>query len=469
MRRLISLIFSFIAPAGVSLTLTTSAHAADGERDLTFGSGGVGYAQSHVVAGTASPIVLPDGKVIVCNARADDGGLSGQDMLVARFNADGTLDTSFNFDGRVAIDFTGPGGLDACKGLAVQPDGKIIVVGAASASQWGADSDFGIARLNTNGTLDTTFGSGTGKVAVAFQLGGGNGESAHSAVVQPDGKIVVAGVATTQTHGSDFAVARLLPDGSMDSSFNLTGRVTIDFAPAGSSGTSDVGLGLALDGQGRLLVGGRVDAGVQGYDFAVARLLPDGTLDKDFDSDGKAVVPMSQAPNYAAVASGLLQQRDGRIVLFGAVDTSISGTGDYDMALVRLLPDGSLDTGFGVAGKATIAFDTVVEGLSIATSVIQQANGKLIAVGEAGTNPNGTKALAAIARLHADGSLDNSFGDFGKKTYDLQLTSPPKLRLAGAALQGTQLIVSGAVITADGSADDFVMRLAIDSIFADDF
>lgn len=457
-----------LALAGSAIAFSTAANATDGAKDPTFGNNGVGYVHNHAVAGGTSPIMQPDGKVIICDARADEGMSSGQDMLVARFNADGTLDTSFSFDGRVFIDFTSPMGFDACHALALQPDGKLVVVGDAY-PQGAGGSDFGIARLNADGTLDTSFGSGTGKVTVGFQLGAGDGESAQNVAIQPDGRIVVSGYASTQAHSTDFAVARLLPDGTVDSSFNLTGRVTIDFARAAPNEAADVGRGLALDAQGRILVSGSAGTGGQGDEFAIARLLPNGALDNDFDSDGLANIALSSSPNGIAAVTGVLQQRDGRIVLFGAVDTSTNATVDYDMALARLLPDGSLDESFGFAGKTIVAFNQIPKGADVISAMVEQDNGKLVAVGYAGTAVNATKALAAALRLNVDGSLDSGFGNGGKKTYDLQLTSPSLQLFTGAALQGTQLIVSGGVITSDGSADDFVMRLEIDSIFANGF
>lgn len=255
----------------------------------------------------------------------------------------------------------------------------------------------------------------------------------------------------------------------MDSSFNLTGRVTIDFARATPNAAADVGHGLAIDAQGRILVSGAAGTDGQGDEFAIARLLPNGTLDNDFNGSGRLTIPLSQAPSGIAVGTGLLQQRDGRIVVFGGVDMSTNATVDYDMAMVRLFPDGSLDPGFGFGGKTIVGFNQIPKGTDVITSVVEQGNGKLVAVGYAATAVNATKALAAAVRFNVDGSLDNGFGNSGKKTYDLQLTSPSLQIFNGVALQGTQLIVSGGVITTDGTADDFVMRLSIDSIFANGF
>src|SRR5690606_2795814 len=101
-------------------------------------------------------------------------GVESSDFYVARFTADGELDTSFSFDGRTTVDFDG--GDDICTGLAVQPDGKIVIVGT-SAPHLGSNGDFAIARLNSDGTLDTAgFGNGSGKSVVAFDLGGNNSD-----------------------------------------------------------------------------------------------------------------------------------------------------------------------------------------------------------------------------------------------------------------------------------------------------
>jgi len=150
-----------------------AAFASDGGLDTTFGSNGLGLsgitgAQGNYACG---PVIQPDGKILICDTSYSSGP-SGYDFFVARFNANGTLDPSFSFDGKVTVDFAGgPPGLDSGDAVVLQADGKIVLVGATRSGN--AAYDFAIARLNSDGILDTSFGVGTGKTTVAFDLGGG--------------------------------------------------------------------------------------------------------------------------------------------------------------------------------------------------------------------------------------------------------------------------------------------------------
>jgi len=199
-----------------------------------------------------SVALQPDGKIVVA-------GYAGGDFALARYNSDGALDTSFGSGGKVTTDFGGSYHPDGFS-VALQPDGKIVVAGYAG-------GDFALARYNSDGALDTSFGSG-GKVTTDF----GGSDAGYSVALQPDGKIVVAGYA-----GLDFALARYNSDGALDTSFGTGGKVTTDF-----SGGRDVGYSVALQPDGKIVV-----AGYAGVDFALARYNSDGALDTSFGSGGK--------------------------------------------------------------------------------------------------------------------------------------------------------------------------------------
>ena len=146
----------------------------------TFGVGGIARTMVTNAAGNGAfgPVVDAEGRTLICDTITSDGS-SGTDMMVARFDVDGTLDASFSFDGRVEVDFDAGDGNDACGAVAVQSDGKVVLAGSTSDSTT-LSGDFAVARLNEDGTLDTTFGNGTGKVRIPFDLGGG-GTNADSA------------------------------------------------------------------------------------------------------------------------------------------------------------------------------------------------------------------------------------------------------------------------------------------------
>jgi uncharacterized delta-60 repeat protein len=356
-------------------------------------------------------------------------------------------------------------------GLALQADGKIVVSGTTTNGSTGG-ADFAIARIDADGSLDTTFGAGTGKTTVAFDLDGGTGNDTASAVaLQPDGKIVVAGTAQTPT-GSVFAITRLLPDGTRDSAFNLNGKVTLGFGISGAAAEADGASGIAIDDSGRIVV-----SGTAGYsdgtnaisEFAVARLLANGSTDANFHANGHTTIAFDPGNGISsATALGLLLQRDGRILVTGGANSSTSATPNLDVAIAGLQPDGSMDSGFGFGGRTQIAFDLTANGTDVGFGATEQPNGRLLVAGASiGTAP---LEAATLVRLNLDGTLDAGFGTFGKRTYDFSTGSPHEQAFLGVGLQGTQIIVSGLFFAGGSNAvDNVVLRLTNDLIFADGF
>ena len=444
------------------------AAAADGDLDTTFGADGfrltgASDANSSIPAGMA---MQPDGKIVICNGE----GTSSLDYYVARFTADGDLDTTFSFDGKTTIDFDGNN--DTCVGLAVQDDGKIVVAGTTVPQD--NNADFAVARLNADGTLDlANFGNGTGKSVVAFDLGNSNGDYANSVALRPSGKIVVAGSAATLTDGADFAILQLNTDGSRDTSFNLTGRVTVGFDFAASPSHDDSAVNIAIDAGGRIVAAGNASVGTTGQtDFAVIRLLPNGQLDPDFSADGRATVAFDLGGATGGNGDGVYSVallRGGKILLGGVADSSTTASPNEDMALVRMLPDGSLDAGFGLGGRTTVAFDLEQAGPDLLLAAAEQSNGRLVLAGAAVGGVTGA-VYAAAARLTPDGSPDAGFGTLGKKTYDFEQTVPSGQLFNGIGFQGNQIVFAGAINVIDTlHVDLYAARVQIDLIFADGF
>jgi uncharacterized delta-60 repeat protein len=270
------------------------------------------------------------------------------------------------------------GGNDAAYGVVVQPDGKIVVAGSAS-------GDFAVARYDTDGSLDATF-SGDGK-----QTGGFGFAGAAAVALQPDGKIVVAG-----GNGEDFALARFNLDGSLDASFSGGGRLTTDFGD-----TVDTANGVALQSDGKIVAVGSAGYGESNV-FAIARYNPDGSLDTGFSGDGMEAIGMGSD----SVAYDVALQPDGRIVVAGYGDGGFWGT--YAFALVRYNPDGSLDMSFAGWGGVMTDFGWS----DVASAVAIQPDGKIVAVGVG-------DFMFAVARYNADGSLDASFSEDGKQATSL--------------------------------------------------
>ena len=344
----------------------------DGGLDSTFGTGGkvitdIGSGtndRGHAVA------IQIDGKIVV--AGYSNGGDS--DFAVARYNPDGSLDTSFDTDGKQTTDIEGIGGADVGDAVALQSDGKIVVAGRGFN---GADDDFAVVRYNANGSLDTSFDT-DGKVTTDFGFGNDLGQAV---AIQSDDKIVVAGFAFDGTD-FDFAVVRYDPtDGSLDSSFDTDGIVTTDF------GSGDRGHAVAIQGNGKIVVAG---SSAGGLDFAVARYNPDGSLDSSFDTDGKQITDISSTDSGRAVAI----QSDSKIVVAGY---AFNGTND-DLAVVRYNADGSLDSTFGTGG--IVVTDLGSGELPLAMAI---RYGKIVVAGQFF---NGSDADFGVVSYRSDGSLE---------------------------------------------------------------
>ncbi len=467
--------FQRVAVAAAMTLAFTAVHAADGDVDTTFGVDGlarVGLVDSSGGSVGCRPVVQPDGKILMCGTRVLNG-TSGSDFFVARFNADGTLDLDFSFDGIATVDFDDGAGDDIVGGLALQPDGRIVVAGTTTGAS--ANSDFAIARLTTDGLLDDTFGAGTGKTTVAFDLDAGAGNDAAAAVaLQPDGRIVVAGSAVVGGR-LQVAVTRLLADGSRDSTFNVNGKVVFPFAMPGATGEDDAATAVAVDAEGRIVLGVQVSYTDAGADhqtaFGAARLRANGALDPDFHANGRSTIAYDPGDGISEVATaGMILQGDGRIVLTGYADSSASATDNYDGAVVRFLPDGSPDPGFGSGGLVLVPFDLTANGLDFLVGGLEQSDGRLLL---GGTSLDASIQYATVVRLTQDGALDEAFGILGKATYDFTMTIPDGQVFTGLAYQGSHVIAGGIGYVPPGGdtsfIDTFVTRLTMDAIFADGF
>jgi uncharacterized delta-60 repeat protein len=258
----------------------------------------------------ASVAVQPNGKIVAVGNTLTS---AGADFALARYNRDGTLDTSFGTGGKVTTDFADSD--DYAASVAVQPNGTIVAAGYASS---GTGNDFALARYNHDGTLDTSFGTG-GKVTTDFA---GLDDRAYSVAVQPNGKIVAAGFAGTGT-GDDFALAHYNRDGTLDASFGTGGKVTTDFADS-----DDYAASVAVQPNGKIVAAGNTFTSA-GNDFALARYNRDGALDASFGTGGIVTTGFAGAEN---VALSVAIQPTGKIVAAGYSGFSSTGA---DFALAR--------------------------------------------------------------------------------------------------------------------------------------
>jgi uncharacterized delta-60 repeat protein len=338
-------------------------------------------------SGAASVAIQPDGKLV-----AAGGGFNGSvgGFALVRYNANGTLDGSFGSLGKV-LTTIGPSYAGA-EAVALQPDGRIV---AAGYGYTGTSNYFiiALARYNPNGSPDTSFGTG-GQVLTTLV---GYYDLANGVAVQSDGKIVASGYSLNiGLFTSDFAVMRYLPNGTLDSSFGGTGKVTTSIA-----GGFDQGYGLVVQPDGKIVVAGSGQV-ASDTNFALVRFNTDGSLDPTFGTFGRVSTDFgSAAPSYA---HGVALQPDGKIVAAGVV--VVGGVG-Y-VAVTRYMLNGTLDVSFGTNGKVVAQLGLTYDE---ANAVTVLPNGKIIAAGESW---QGTFHRDAVVRLNPDGSFDSTYGVGGK-------------------------------------------------------
>jgi uncharacterized delta-60 repeat protein len=371
----------------------------DGDLDPTFGNGGVVMTDFNTSTDLANAVALqPDGKLVVAGTTYTDNDFSDEDFAIARYNTDGSLDTSFGNNGKVTTDF--PGLAAVISAAVVQPDGKIVVAGGAYPLFTFA-GDFKVARYNPDGSLDTSFGAG-GIVTTIFP---GDGSFAFALALQSDGKIIAAGTDFFDFNpgdmsDTDFALARYNPDGSLDTTFGNGGTVTTDFL-----GAEDDAFSVLIQPDGKIVAVGSANSPFDFYDFAAARYLSNGTLDTSFGTGGKMRVDFGNQD--MDIASDAALQPDGKIVAAG---TTVFDFGvEQDFALTRFNSNGTVDTTFGTGGLLLIDFDSFAQS---ANAVLIQPDGKIITVGYPNTELDDSDFL--LARCNSDGSLDPSFGVGGK-------------------------------------------------------
>jgi uncharacterized delta-60 repeat protein len=338
-----------------------------GDLDTSFGSGGKKTINFGGIDDPRVVLVQPNGRIVVAG-----GGAAASSFCVVRLRTNGTLDTTFGSGGKKVIDFGGED--ESVFGAALQADGKIVLAG---------DSHFkvAVARLKPNGALDASF-EGDGKKVFSW----GALSRAQAVVVAPNGKVLLAGFSGPE--GGNIQVARLKTNGLLDTTFGTGGKAAVDF------GGDDFGMAMARQADGRILVAGRSSAA----GAVVARLRATGTLDPDFDGDGRVTLPGGGS------ASAVLVQPDRNIVVAG------NAMGSGVMTVTRLTPTGGLDPTFGAGGTASIDFGSLAD---LAAGAALQPNGKIVVAGYTQSSED-----VAVARLNANGSPDATFGVAGKATVD---------------------------------------------------
>ncbi|HET7310773.1 MAG TPA: delta-60 repeat domain-containing protein [Mycobacteriales bacterium] len=414
-----------LLPLGVPSSVAVAATVHEGDFDAGFAQAGRvrtafvsgGNDEAHAVA------VAPDGKIVVAG-KTFDAATGDYAMGIVVYNPDGTLDTAFSHGGLKAVGF-GNGTESEAHAVLVQPDGKILVAGAATGVPAG---HFVIARLTPTGGLDTTFDTDGVKV---FELNGSGGINALA--LQPDGKIVAVGP-TAPTGRLDFAVVRLKPGGAFDGTFGTGGEVTTGFGT-----DADIPTAVVVQTDGKIVVGGHSDypgtSSVIEWAVNIARYLPGGGLDSSFGTGGKTTTDLSTDTDEFLAGMALLP--DGRLVAAGyRTDTAGSAQGGL---LLRYSSAGAL----APSATAPDAGWVLKTAFSQINALVRQRDGKLVAVG---TFAN-TGSSFVVGRYNVDFAPDPHFAGDGEESvpfgaqgfddaYATALQRDGKILIAGRTYTG---------------------------------
>jgi len=406
-------------PTGVtapSPTIASGAEAADIQLD----------------AAGAAPHSLPT--TVTVTGTSGDQSATKVFTLTVRGPA-GSVDTSFGGGPVITGINTSE---DYARAIAVQPDGKIVVAGSSNTSQQGFD--FAVTRYNRDGTLDTDFNT-SGKVTTTLT---DLADEAYAVALQPDGKIVVAGYTIEGTSIQRFAVVRYNANGSLDTGFATSGKAVTTF----SSGAGRA-YAIAIQPDGKILVGGDASITATGLDFALVRYNTDGSLDTGFGTGGMVFTPIKASTGRDSIYALTLQNVGGetRIVAAG---------GEGDFLLARYTPNGTLDSSFGTGGKVASVFGSTI---GSAYAVTITSDGKLVVAGYSSND-------FSLARLTDTGAPDSSFGTAGKVVTPLNATNSDVATAVTVQSDG-KIVAAGWVNAGGSSAADFAV-LRYDSTGAPD-
>ncbi len=449
-----------------------------GQIDRSFGSQGTfSYAIGRItkpVAGRAATLEIgPDGSIAVVYQGNDH---NGPISAALRIRPNGHQDRSFGTDGHVVLQdhyqakTDHEGGLND---LVIEPDGALVVAGG---SFTGPDSTHcTLQRLLRNGKLDPQFSStGISAVQSAHPEPTKRDSQAYEAMLAPDGKIVGVGAGTDSDGNTSFVVVRLLADGRLDAGFGQGGIVR--FQPSHPRAPAKRALinSIVFDRDGKIVVAGTALDAYGMKCMAVARLLPDGSLDQAFGNSGiiRHQIARSNGPEFWSEAAKIGLGQDGNILVAGTVRDDLG----CHMVLLRLLADGSIDTTFGSRRSDSLTRNGIVRiaphhpnshmQVSSTQSLLVQPDGDILLSGD--THEDRDERCCVVLRLKSDGRQDMSFGSGGIAriranhptaapnglclTQSLALWFDPK---AGK----TKLIAGGTAVDETGKNAMLVMRL----------
>ncbi len=394
----------------------TTLNAQDGVLDNSFGTNGRVLTDIVAEDNEARELVIqPDGKIVVAGLSSTG---SIDQFALARYDVNGVLDNTFGSGGLVVTNVSA--GDDVIRGMALQTDGKIVVVGYAGV----ANEFLAIARYNPNGTLDNTFGTNGIDSLLIYDNPGSDRTVPNDVKIQADGKIVVVGF--TKNSGGDLnpIVVRYNSNGTLDTSFGVGGKLVTPLGPGEAQWEQ-----VAIQSDGKLVAAGYYNNGGPNNVIAVARYNQFG-LDNSFGTNGIANKAVGAGDNEA---NAIAIQADGNIVIGGIAPNG----NDADFLLLRFDIVGLLDNTFGIAGVVTTELGSNVDDYIV--NLIIQPDGKILAVGA----QFGATIDIAMARYSSVGILDNTFGTNGlviedinntdEIAFDIALQSDGKIVITGVS------------------------------------
>jgi uncharacterized delta-60 repeat protein len=411
----------------------TYASAQAGSLDPTFATSGI-FTVPAVRGNALGVAIQSNGQIVVAGSGIDADGLVD---TILRLNTDGTLDTTFGSGGIVTINNTG--GFFA---VAIQSNGEIVAAGSASGE---VPSYVQVARFETNGSLDTSFGSGGLTTATAIPFlpitGAGNFTENPGAALalQPNGEILVAA-------SNPGVMGRFTTSGQLDATFGNGGIVTLaNVGPALANTASPSPTQIVVEKSGKILVAAGIPTPTPvALAGTLSRYNSDGSLDTTFGALGSAA--------SVATPTALVLQKDGKIVVAGALAVVPPAANRVGFGLVRYNSAGMVDKTFGSGGVAVADFGTNAA-LSGAFALAIQSNGELVAAGAAAQGPffSGFNSAFGLARFTTTGALDSSFGTGGLVMTTLESGSSVYSYVAGMAIQSDgKIVAAGSTIVDEG-------------------
>lgn len=416
-------------------TPQSSGNASNGTLDRSFGSGGKLVTDLDGESDEAHAVVVQkNGKIIAVG----QSYVMPQDrprFAIVRYNADGSVDESYGDDGQVITGMTDDEyDYSVAHAATLDAEGKLLVAGTTYDESAGHNV-FALARFNEDGSFDKTFGKG-GKVLTTIDTSDESfDEMAFAMAVDQDGKIVLAG--STGAYPSDFAAARFLGNGKLDTTFGNKGKVITDL------GGNDKATAIAIQNDGKIVVAG--NGAVEDQDWAMLRYTASGKVDTSFGSKGIVSLDFKGGEDHVG---GVAVRPDGKILLGGVSYTGVVFCHDYNggikscdnyaFSLAQYTADGKLDKSFGTGGSVVYESEIETGGYALAL----QPDGKALLAGHLDDDD------FAVIRVDASGELDDSFGDgglvhtpFGNSfdvAYALALQANGDIVLAGTGQLGEE-------------------------------